>query len=529
MEFDINDLASIGVVRDVPAYQLAPEAFTLGLNVRFTDDGLESLLGWQQIFETPGVAPHFAMAVSTAAARFWLYVSLTKAYGYDGSNHTNITRQSAGVDVNYTATDTPNWNGTLLGGVPIVNNGTDVPQFWATISLATKLANLTNWPSTLRAKVVRAFGPILIALNCSKSGTAFPHLVKWSHPADPGSVPSSWDETDPTKDTGEKDLSDINAGVLMDALPLGDTMYLYKESSTWKMRYIGGRFVFDFGQSAWLPTSGILAPRCVCVTGDGLRHVVVTQEDIIWHNGNTVQSVLDKKLKKKLFSELDSGNYVRSFLFDNPLYKEVWFCYVLAGETYPTKALIMNYGTGRWAVSEADGITFRHATIGAIEAPSEETWDANEELWDDDTGSWSELLRRRVILSGTDATKFYNLDRGVTRDGTEFLTTLQRTGLALIGKKRNGEPIVDFNRMKMLKRLWAKIQGGPVTVRFASQQHVDGAVSWGSSVPFDPTTQTYCDPGPAMGRAVGFEIAGTSSNQWRMDGYKPDMEPLGNF
>lgn len=522
---DINDLGRIGAVTDTPAYQLPPEIFTTALNMRVVDGGLEKSLGWSQIFGTPGVAPHFALAVRTASATFWLYVSLAKAYGYDGTTHTDITRASGG---DYTATDTYQWNGTLLGGVPIINNGIDVPQFWSTVALATPLTALTNWPSTLRAKIIRAFGPFLMAFNCTKSGTTYPHMVKWSHPAVPGSVPSSWDETDATKDTGEEDLADVNAGVLVEALPLSDTMFAYKEASTWKIRYVGGRAIFDVGKGAWLTTSGVLASRCATVTGDGKRHVVATQDDIIWHDGNQVKSVLQGRQRKRLFNEIDTTNYGTSFIFDNPLAQEIWFCYPTSGATQPNKALVMNYSTGdTWAVTEADGITFRNAITGTIESPSEETWDGTEDLWDDDTGPWAQLARRRVVLCGTNATKFYNLDSGTTRDGTSFTGTIQRIGLSLLGRKRNGDWIVDFEQRKLGTRLWPKIQGGPVDVRFGAQEVVNGAVAWSPVASYDPSTEMYVDCDPVNGRALAIEIS--SANSWRIDGYKYDVSAVGMF
>src|SRR5258706_476813 len=81
------------------------------------------------------------------------------------------------------------------------------------------------------AKIIRSFGPYLLALNVTKGANIYPHMVKWGHPADPGSVPSSWDETDETKDTGEKDLPDVTAGVIQDGLPLQGNFYVYKEGS----------------------------------------------------------------------------------------------------------------------------------------------------------------------------------------------------------------------------------------------------------------------------------------------------------
>lgn len=528
-EIDINDLGSIGAVADTPAYMLPPEAWSQMLNMRIVRGAPERLQGWEQVFGTPTVAPHFMMPIATQSSTFWVYFSLTKGYVYDGGSHTNITRQSGGVDVNYTANDTPDWNGTFLGGVPIFNNGTDVPQYWPTISTGTKLANLLNWPSTLRARVVRAFGPFLVAFNLTDSGNSLPHTIQWSHPADPGTIPSSWDYTDPTVDAGRLDLPDVNAGIIVDAMPLGENMYIYKESSTRRMRFIGGQFIFDIGQAAWLPTSGLLAPRCVALTPDGTRHVLCTQDDIIWHNGNQVVSILDQKQKIRLFSDIDSVNFGTSFMFANPTNNEMWFCYPGQGQTYPDRGLILKQQGDRYIPTEVDGITFRNATSGPIESVSDETWEATEEAWDEDTGPWSELQRRRVILAGTAATKFYNLDKGLTRDGADFTATLRREGLSIIGRKRSGEWIEDHQFYKMFSRMWPKVRGGPVNIRFGSQEKVDGAISWGNVVEFNPETMNTADPTPVSGRAIGVEFSTEASVAWALDGYKIDVKKMGSF
>ena len=527
MEIDINDLASIGAIADTEPFQLPPEAWTTALNTRCLDGDISSLLGWEQIFGTPGAAPHMAVPVSTNSANFWLYASLTKIFGYDGTTHTEVTRSSGGA---YTAGATENWNYTVLGGIPILNSGSDVPQYWPTIALATPMANLTNWPSTLRAKVVRSFGPFLIAGNITDSSVQYPHLIQWSHPADPGAVPASWDYTDPTNDAGRKDLSDTNAGVLLDMQPLASAMYLYKENSVWRMTYVGGRFIWDFGQSAWLPSTGLLAARCVAITGDGQRHVLATQDDIIWHNGNTVKSVLSGRQRRRLFNEIDTENFHTSFMFDNPIYREMWFCYPSSGMSYPDKALILNYSNPEnFVITEVDGITFRNAVSGSIESPNEELWSDGTDTWEEDTGAWSELLRRRVVLSSPSDTKLYNLDKTSTRDGAAFTVTLQREGLALLGKKRNGDWIVDHQRVKMACRLWPKLTGGPIRIRLGAQQLVDGPIAWGEYVVFDPLTSITADVPPISGRAVAIEFSTVNAVSWKLSGYKYDVVPLGQF
>jgi hypothetical protein len=523
---EINDVSKHGAIRDVPGYMLPPEAWTLGMNMQVVDDGLEKMFGWSQVFGTAGAEPHFAMPLSTAAQTFWIWTSLTHAFVWDGLAHTNITRAGGGSP--YSASLTEQWNGTLLAGVAILNNGVDVPQAWLTPTAATDLVDLPNWQPTVRAKIIRAFGPYLMAFNVTKTGTNFPHMVKWSHPADPGSVPVSWDETDPTRDAGEAELPDVNAGLIMEALQLGDTMFIYKGSSVWKCRWIGGRFIFDFGKSAWLTTMGILGPRCVATTGDGTRHVVAAQDDVVWHNGSQVVSILNRKQRRRLFNEIDTVNFGASFMLDNPLRKQMMFCYPSSGMLVPDRALVMHYGQGdQWPVTEMDGITFRNGTVGPVEGASDETWVGPDVEWSLDDGPWSTLERRRVIVLNPAASKFMVLDSGDTRDGTVFTGTLQRTGLALLGRRRSGEWIVDHQKMKLFDEFWAKIQGGPVNIRLGAAMRVDGPVTWGSTIPFDPTIHVNGYSGPVSGRGGAIEF---SSIPWfRLDGYKVVISEMGEW
>lgn len=533
MTIEIDDIAKIGVVRDTPPYMLPPEAWTTALNMRMQDDGVISLLGWEQVFGTPGVAPHFLMPVRTASTTFWLYTSLLKAYGYDGTTHTDITRTVGG---NYTASNTREWNGCILGGIPLVNNGADVPQQWATVALATPLTALTNWPATLRAKVLRNFGPYLVALNLTDTGVARPHRLRWSHPADPGSVPSSWDVTDPTHDAGEQDLSDSKAGVIVEGLALGGTFFIYKEMSTWKMRAVGGRKIMDLGDAAWLPDTGILAPRCVVSAKKGTIHVVATQDDIIWHNGNTVQSILSKRYRRTLFNDIDTTNYQNCFMYEDPEYNEVVFCYPSSGATNPNKAVILNYTNEGWAITEMDGINFRNAAIGPIESPTSTLWSDRSDAWDSATDAWGAIERRRVIAAATDDTKFWKLDSTNTRNGTVFTRTLKREALAILGQKRNGEWVVEYEMLKLFTRMWPKIQGGPVDFRVGTQMLVNGAVTWGNYYSFDPSTGEVtpplgvtADPLPISGRTLSIEWRTTGSQAWRIDGYSIDVAQLGGF
>lgn len=527
IEVEFNDLGTFGTMPDRPSYQLPPEAWSFAHNMRIIDGVPWRLSGYSQCFGTPGTAPHFAMTIADPNTPWWLYTSLTAAYAYDGSTHYNITR-AAGASP-YTASNGRDWNGTMLGGVPILNNGADVPQFWASYSSGTDLADLTNWPSTLRAKIIRSFGPYLVAFNISKSGTRYPHMAKWSHSADPGSVPSSWDETDETKDTGEKDLPDVESGEIVTAMMLSGQMYVYKESSVWRMRLIGGRFIFAF--DSFLEGLGALGPRAVCLIANKNMHLFVAADDIYVHNGSSHEPILTKKWKKTFYEELDAINYRNTFVFDNPQNHEVWICYPTSGNEFPNKALIWNYKYGKDGAFTTADCNFRYALVGNVQTSDNGTWNADDVTWEENDIPWDSSLLRRIVVCDPSNTKFYVFDGSPTRNGVDFTSTLRREGLSFVGRNfRTGEYVVDVKKIKTMKRMWLKVTGDStdLRVRFGASMGVRDTTTWNPRVVFDPATQDYFDQ-IITGRLVGFELRTVSGYPWGLEGYKLEVNVGGHF
>jgi hypothetical protein len=521
-DFENNDLSSIGLIHDIPGYQLPPEAWTLAENVRFVDGGVEKLKGWAQVFGTPGVAPHFAMMVQNLSNSYWLYTSLTKAYVYDSVSHTDITRVVGG---DYTATTTRDWNGTTIGGIPILNNYANEPQYWAAYSAGTKLANLPNWIAGQRCKVMRSFGPFLMAFNVAKGATLLPHMVKWSHRAQPGTVPDSWNEADQTKDTGEYELPDALAGQIVDALECRGQMFIYKQGSVWRVRpAYETAYIFAFDK--FIETNGLMGPRCVSLTTDGLRHICLMQEDLIIHDTQSYKRILEKKAQRYLFSQIDTTNYENCFVFANPPYDEAYVCYPAVGAINPNRALLVNLREGE-VVSELD-INFRNAAQGNVSTPDTTTWSGTVLTWDAYSTQWASSSRRKVVLLNTDASKFHQMDLTEQRDGINFTAHVERDGFAFIGKKRDGSPIVNFKQWKMLTRIWIKAEGNQFNVQIGSQLHPDGAITWETAQSFDPATQDYLDF-VTSGRAIALRFRSTDNVGWKVHGFKIDYAPLGNF
>lgn len=525
VEVETLDLTSIGVIRDVSGHLLPMEAFTLANNMRLNSGMVERLGGRAPALQTPTVPPYFTTMIRGYSGQiYWVYFGLNKAYVIYAGVETEITRLSA----TYNAVDSGDINFTLLGGVPIFNTGLDVPQYWPLIDPGTKLLDLPAFGAANRAKVFRAFGPYLNAYNVQIGGNAFPNMVWWAHPADPGGTPISWDETDPTRDAGKKDLPDTESGNIVDARMLRGNMYIYKERSTWIQRFIGGLFVFSF--DTFLETSGILAPRCVAATGDAKWHFVVTQDDIIIHDGNNVVALLPDRVKNHIFNSIDVASYRNSFCFTHPQKKEIWFCYPENGQAEPSRALIWNYGTGGGvgAFTEAD-IDFRAVGLGDLETSTTDTWDSESVLtWDGSGDYWDAVDRAQVLLCKPDASLFLQLDTNAstTNNGAPIIGTLQREGLAVIGRKSNGQQINEFDMRKLCKRVWIRASGGPIDVRIGYQEIVDGDITWSTSVSFDPTSQLFVD---FLVSGIALAIEFSSSTPFSVSGYKLILVPGGKF
>ena len=315
-----HNAGAIGILQDIPAYDLPPEAWSDGLNVRMHDGAVWKSFGHEKILDPPSIIPFSLVPAFTAAGnQLFAYPGLAAVFGTDITTHTDITRLSGA----YTGSADDLWNGGSLGNIVILNNGKDVPQAWVSPALGTKLIDLANWPAATTAKVVRVFRRFLVAYDVTKSSIRNAQLVKWSNRADLGAVPSSWDEADPTTRAGEWPLIDTD-GAIVDALPLSGVNFVYKEDEIHSMEEIGGNFVFRFTRR--FAQIGLLAQRCVkeYQKDDKHVHVMMSADDIVQHDGFQMVSLLDNKMRRWYSGRIAPAKDKRSFLAPNYPEDEMW-------------------------------------------------------------------------------------------------------------------------------------------------------------------------------------------------------------
>ncbi len=522
----IHNVGRVGIIKDQPSHELPPEAWTDGQNIRIADGVVEKFLGHSAVFGTPTVAPYLLMPVPQKVTYFWLYAGLAKVYVTDGTTHTDLTRITGG---DYSASIDDSWNGGILGTIPILNNGVDDPQMWKPTEVGQPLLLLSNWPANTKAKVIRVFKSFLIALNITKTSTNFPTMVKWSHPADPGTVPVSWDETDATKDAGEKELAD--ADFLVDCLPLRDINMLYREGSVWGQQFIGGTFIFRhyriFGEF------GLLTSRCVREFFG--KHFVVAAEDIVLHNGQSAESIITNKLRRAIFNNLDQSNFARSFVIPQVAKKEMWFCYPTSGSSLPDRALIWNW--------DENTFTFRDLpqaadiALGVVSVAGARDWDSQNYTWDSASAAvaWDaraySAIATSLLMAVPGGPSLFHVEQTNQFDGTNMTSYIERTGMSVVGQDRYGNPKTDTTRRKFINRVWPRIRAsGPIDVWVGGQEQIDGAVTWSGPYSFDPNNDTDTGiPVAVNTRIPSFKFESTNNVTWKLDSYAFDVQLAGMY
>jgi len=520
-------VGAIGIIKDIPAEEIDPRAWSEGRDFRFRDGKGIRAPSPAQIFGTPSGNPYWLMPVQAGTAAYWVYADLTKLYLTDGSSHADVSRTVGGA---YAMNADNLWNGGILSGIPVITNGSDKPQYFAAPALANDFADLTNWPANDRCEVIRPFKGFLVACNITRSGTNYPHIVKWSHPAVPGAVPSTWDETDPTKLAGEVEIVDEFPGIIKDALILRDILVIYKDNTIWGMQYIGGNSIFRFYPI--FINSGIMARHCVCAIDQGAAHFVLTGEDVIIHDGQNSRSVLDKKLRKYVFETIPPARSQNCYVVALPEMSEAWACITVGGDTYPSIAIVYNWRDNTTTIRNL-GANTSFSAVGPTGSTSD-PWDQDSGQWNADATAWDVALFsphfQKMLSARPASTMIVEQENSNTFSGSAGTVYIERTGIAVTGQDRvSGELKADNDAMKLVSRVWVKATGGRFNVQIGGAEFKGQTVTYQTAQVFTPGTTKYLDFYPVNARfiAIKFSNVGSSDNEFIIEGFDLDIEVLG--
>ena len=527
----IDQVGQIGIVKDINAWQLPNNVWTDGNNIRAEHGAIQKTPGYKEVMASCPVAPYYITNLVAGSTSYWIVGGLAAIHVHNGSTWTDITRSSGA----YSATARAGWVSTVLGGVLIMTNGVDDPQFWALSSgvpaVGTRMADLSNWPASNECKSMKAFRSFLISLNITKSGTKYSNLVKWSHEAATQALPSSWDETSATLDAGEYELAD-SKGAILDGLPLTDKFMIYKEDSVYQMSYVGTPFIFAFRQLS--PTIGALSTNCVAEFGD--RHFIFGNGDIYINDGMKIESILPHKMRDYLFGNMNGDEHEKSFVVADYGNTEMWACYVSSGNLTNVqcdKALVWNWANQTF--TERDLPETSMIGYGIEGDPlSSASWSADTSTWANNSLNWntagasafSNTAGKSLVMASATDTKMYRHETGNTKDGTNMTSYIERTGITV---DESGQP--NPSTVKSVTAVWPKMTlstaGTDVNVYVGAQMSTESAISWEGPYTFNPDDQSKV-PVRVTGKYIGVKFESTGDQTWRLDGYSLDVKNAGN-
>lgn len=506
----VLDKLSGGFVPDQVNYNLPDGLFSDCRNVRFRDDSAEKTKGTQAVFGSLSTSVIWAYPIGDGITSYWAYGSEAIVYATDGTTHANISSASYNCPTNI------GYTGGAFNGYLILNDTNDVPQRWQP-GLSNIIVPLDNWPSSTFCQVIRPFGQFLVAMRVTQSGTYNPRLLRWSDAASFGALPGSWDYTDPTNQAGITELGETEDEIV-DCLPMRDTNVVYKQFSTYLMQPIGGLDVFQFRQV--FREAGMLTENCA--RAFGASHFVLTDADIVVHDGSAMQSVADKRTRRWLFNAIDPDVFERSFVVSNHREREMWICFPESGNTWPNLALCWSWADNSFHVRELGSLIA--AAEEGIVIGSELTFDGLTGTFDQQVGTFDEYTftpfsRRLVLWRGT-VRQALQAETGETFNGTAMTAYVERANIGLTR---------DVGSIKRIRRIFPKVigtAGDTFRVYVGARTVIDGSVTY--SGPFNFTIGSdYKIDCRVSARWLSLKFETVVTNTWRLAGFDVEFDPDG--
>ena len=497
-----------GVNEDLPPWVVSPELWTGATGVNFRDGVTTRVLGTSALYGAATAAPVHLLNSDFDGSNYWLY-------GCDGE--INVIRSSDDTHFDITPAAWPSsatpdlWTSTLLNGVPVMNYEGVTPVWWDRIT-SNVMTDLPDWPTGGYCYSMRSFKDFLMAIGYSDASNSYPDQLLWSDAADPGLLPAGTDAWNPsgTSLSGTLEFGDTRGG-LVDGAPLRGNFILYKQGSTYLVQYVGGTFIF--GKRKLFNTSGVLARNCIAeVEGN---HVVFTDSDVIIHDGQQAKSLVDSRVRRQLFSALDTTHYRNSYVYHHKSREEVWICYPEAGQEYANKALVWDSKADKLSFRDlqGDGEGYAHVSYGNISSQgiarpySSATYPYSSATFSYGSGRSDVAIFNGLAASATEEA-FHSIDTAETSVNGSIQAVLRRDSL----------DFGDATRVKTITEIWPQIEGADgdiVQIRAGYQMKTEEPITWSQTTSFIIGTDRKADI-IVSGKYISLEFSTTDGSSFKL-------------
>jgi uncharacterized protein (DUF779 family) len=510
-----------GIVTDLPEEEVIPENWTGGMNVFFQDGATKRVGGYISYTTTATSAiqtpPYFAMSVVFAGNIYWIYCGTNKVYVTDGTAHINIT-PSGGL----TSVQPGTWTGTMLNGIPVINNGVDPPMYWD-LDVGHKLAVLPGWPPVCSCRAIRAFKYHLFALNMTINYVNYPDTLWWSSAAEPGAIPQEWTPTT-SNDAGDMVLADTS-GIIVDGLGMRDSFVVYKDYSTYSISYVAGTFVYTVRKN--FLSSGLKNLNCITEI-DGY-HWVFTGTDVITHDGHSSKSLIQYKVRDELVNSINGDKSNLCCVTNKISNNQLWICIPEQNKDWLSKAYLINTMTGEVGMRELPNVAY--VTKGTVNPKNPTvTWESDTDVWDVDVTFWNQQAFSPVadtILycdAATGAPRLWIVDTIDSADSGTITAYAERLSVPI-----NVEEDVIIRRL--VTRLVPRIEGqagDTIMISVGGQSEYHSPIVWQTPQPYVIGTD-YSISIIGEVRLISVRFEATTYSSWKIHSYMLEYVDAGLY
>jgi len=516
--FYLSNLGQTGIAKDAPAHALPPNTWSDGNNVRFREGQAENVAGFVSLVDMSSYLDTIYQVIYSYSGSddWWTFIGTLsgteKVYSVTLDGTIRDTSPVSGLSI---AAGDP-FTGGNFDGIPILSNGRGSSAFYIPDIDGSGVATELQYDSTptllstkMKFKTIRPIWQHLFGLAPELYGTVdglaagyYPRLLWWSDAADPGNVPGSWEASDPATLAGYKpDPFASFQGALVDMVPLGEDAVIYQEGASHLATYNGQRPVI-VGIRTIFGEIGALAPNCVAPVLK--QHVVLTESDVVIHNGNSAQSILDSRLRRWLFANMDATNYRNSFVVPNYQGKEIWICFPESGQTYCNLAIVWNFKENTVGIRDLSTGT----TYGGI---GKQTFG---------TGSQTYSPAVHTLVTTTSSGGIWRQEYQTSFGGVSPECYLERTSIPIEG---------DSTAYKLVTRIWPEIEAdGAVDFYIGDHDTPTDTVNWQGPYSFTAGTDSNI-PVSSNGRLSAVKVVWANCATVRVNRIGLEYEPYSQY
>jgi hypothetical protein len=379
----------------------------------------------------------------------------------------------------------------------------------------------------------------LIAFGITKTGVAYPTMVKTSEFAIVDTVPTTWDATAGTNNATENVLGEME-GAIMDAATLGERMMIYGLNETWQMVLDGSSQIWAYHKI--FSNRGAINTNC-SVEVDR-QHYVFGLNDIWKHDGTSAVSLCDERVREFIFNGLNVLHAGRCFVTHNKNLNEVYFSYVsgdsyvgFPGNTGANRQAVYHIPTATWSFDDLPFIL----GAGMSNLDTTATWATSSSVWGTVGGTWfdQEDSRKKVFvmvgdvsatlslteslyafdLQGPGSTVAFTVDQHATKGWQ-----LYRDGIDLdeIGASLSGYKLIS----SIYPQARLELGASPISFSFGSADYFNDPVVMSAPQTYDGDTLYRLDYN-AAGRYLAMKITHADYHYVNLTGFDFELIQLG--